>query len=222
MTASDWKSLSVNEQEDIIGQWRSLYRRQETPLHPVVRELADEFKQIYAAHPQITSVRPGADIDSGGPSIVVSTLCDRDEPLDILPSDFHGIRVVQIPLANLRSAYVRTWTAILRQLLRWSEQKVTEWISRWSKELSGASGPFYHRPPIHYLAPTIVKEKLGIQIVGERLVDLSKEIERLLIRQSGREILYPADESGYDWRLAANELERFAERHGSDATPSNE
>jgi hypothetical protein len=105
----------------------------------------------------------------GGPLIVVSTLCDSDEPLEILPSDFHGIRVVQIPLANLRSAYVRSWTAILRQLLHWPEPKVTEWISRWSKELSGASGPFYHRPPLHYIAPTIVKEKLGAQIIGGTL-----------------------------------------------------
>ena len=222
MTASDWKSLSVNEQEDIIGQWRSLYRRQETPLHPVVRELAEEFKQIYGAHPQITSVRPGADIDSGGPSIAVSTLCDSEEPLEILPSDFHGIRVVQIPLANLRSAYVRTWTAILRQLLHWPEPKVTEWISRWSKELSGASGPFYHRPPLHYLAPTIVKEKLGAQIIGGALVDLSKEVERLLIHQRDRKILYPADDREYDWALAENELKRFVQRRGGDAAASNE
>ena len=217
MTAGEWQELSESEREEIKRQWMSVSRSQETPLHPVVRHLSEEFRRIYGNHAQVTAVRGGFESESGEPLIIVSTDCAGDERITMLPTEFYGIRVSQIGFATRRSSYERTWTSVLRRLLHWPETKIADWISRWSKHLSGASGPFYHRPPIHYLAPTIVKEKLGIHVTGGRLVDLSKEVERLLISQSGREILYPADEPDYDWHLAANQLAAFAERHAGDS-----
>lgn len=186
MTAGEWQALSEKEREKIKCQWMSVSRAQETPLHPVVRQLSEEFRQIYGNYAQVIAVRGGFESESGEPLIIVSTDCAGDEMITMLPSEFYGIRVSQIGFATRRSSYERTWACVLGRLLHWPESKVADWISRWSKELSGASGPFYHRPPIHYLAPTIVKEKLGIQVAGGRLVDLVKEVERLLIRQSGR------------------------------------
>jgi hypothetical protein len=209
------------EREKVKCQWMSVSRSQETPLHPVVRQLSEEFRQIYGHHAQVTAVRGGFESESGEPLIIVSIDCAGDEMITMLPSEFYGIRVSQIGFVARRSSYERTWASVLRRLLHWSEPKVADWTARWSKELSGASGPFYHQPPMHYLAPTIVKEKLGVRAAGGGLVDLVKEVERLLVRQSGREIFYPADDPDYDWNLAANELARFAERHAGNI-PSNE
>jgi hypothetical protein len=162
--------------------------------------------------PEVTSVRAGADPSSGEPLLLISTIHEQEGRTPELPSRIDDIRVLCTDLSARSAAYVRAWDQILERLLHWSQEKRAEWIAKWDEQLHGKAPIFYHRGPVDYISSLVVQQHVD-RISGGALVDLRKEVERILTHQNGRTTINPADDKWFNWEQAARELQTLFERH---------
>ena len=108
--------------------------------------------------------------------------------------------------------YIKVWKQVLGDWLNWKDERIEEFILRWSDWLSGDSGIFFHRMPIEYVSTHLLPAKLISS--KKRSLPSRSQLKHLI-----HDAVFEADRfshcrDDYDWADAKKRVLKVLKRHG--------
>lgn len=86
----------------------------------------------------------------------------------------------ELPEADNRRLYLKTWQRVLEVFLGWNKQDVTEWARQYENGLNGVDPVFYRETSIHYVVPLLIPERLQQRLEWHGLLQLKDRIEQTI------------------------------------------